>query len=100
MPHSISPIAPITLPSYAPGTSASFDVNISGTVQPQATATGSINVEFNGETASTPLSITFNETITPSIEASALDPRLSISFGSPLKLANGAWQFPAVLTVV
>ena len=100
MPHTVGTPATITLPSFEPGTSASFVVNVNSATQPLATASGSVSVEFNGETATAPLSVEFEGLVTPSIALDSIDPRLTVTFGEPTQIAGNAWQFPATITVV
>lgn len=101
MSHTVS-ISPstITLPSFDPGTSVNFVVNVNGATQPETTAAGLISVGFNGDTASAPLAAEFTGQVVPTIAIDSLDPRLAVSFGEPTQIAGNAWQFQATLTVV
>ena len=100
MPHTASIPGTVTLPSFDPGTTASFVVNVNAATQPATTATGSISVEFNGDIATAPLNVEFNGQVVPAIAVDSLDPRLSISFGQPTQTSGNTWQFPGTITVV
>ena len=102
MPHSVSAINSVVLPSFAPGTTVNFSVSVSDAVQPQTTFSGSVNVEFNGETVSTPLSGTFTDTLVPAASAVVDDPRIEVTFGSPIRPVGttNTWTIPGTITVV
>lgn len=102
MPHTVNPIPAITLPSFAPGTTVNFSISVTGAVQPETSFSGSVSVEFNGETVNTPIEGTFTDTLVPSASAVVNDPRIEVSFSSPLRPVGttNAWTIPGTITVV
>ena len=102
MPHTVNPISTIIMPSFATGTTVNFSVSVTGAVQPQTTFSGTVNVEFNGETVSTPLTGTFTDTLVPTPSVAVSDPRIEVTFGSPIRPVGttNAWTIPGTITVV
>lgn len=99
MSHTINPIPSVTLSSNAPGTSVDVPIFITAT-QPVSTVTGSIAVEFNGETVTTPLTVTFNEVVTPSASVAIDDPRIQVVVGEATFLSGNGWRIYVTITVV
>lgn len=86
--HTVSPPASVTLSDQTPGTSASFEVVITGAPQPAPqSVSGTVAVEFNGEVATAPLTVNY-------APANVL-PALSVDFGTANLQATAG---PAVAT--
>lgn len=90
----------VIMPSPAPGSTANFTVDVTGAVQPDTAAIGSISVDFNGETATAPVNVTFQGLVSPSITVTSLDSRLEIAFDEPTRIAGNSWRFSGTITVV
>lgn len=103
MPHTISPVAPVVLTSIEPGTSAQFVFAIFDAYQPAASSvSGSVSVEFDGNTATAPLTVQFDTG--PTVPAVAVDlgggSNLEASVDSIIDDGGGRWTVTGTIAVV
>lgn len=100
--HSILLSNPAILSSREPGTSVSFDVIVNDALQPPASVAGTIAVDFNGETATKVIAVTFDETIQPVTTVSFEGTNLEATIGTPVMAISpvGKWTVPVTITVV
>lgn len=94
----VLPVAPVTL-NATPGSTVSFPVYINGAPQPPSALSGSIAVEFDGETVNTPLSVTLNAGIvSPAVSVDPGSPAVTAAVGTPQQVGPDQWQVDVTLT--
>lgn len=98
MSHGINPITPVTLPAGTPGASATITVRVQDVVQPDTSTTGSVSIDFNGETATAPIVVNFDGVVAPT--ATIDIPGVNVAVGEPVQDSATVWRFPVTITAV
>ena len=100
--HTVTTPPTATLSSRTPGTSTTINVTVNNATVP-STVTGSVAVDFNGDTVTAPLTVNFTEQPVPTatVDMSA-DPSLSVVVGAatPSGGVAGRYVIPITITVV
>jgi hypothetical protein len=97
--HTVTPVPEVRLSNNVSGTNVNRTIVVEGVVQPDSTVNVSIDVEYNGETVSTPVSVVFDQLIAPTAVVVSSDPRLNITLGVPQPATATSWQIPLNVAV-
>lgn len=103
MAHTLRPIPAVEITDLTPGATKTITITVDAE-QPPSTASGTVTAEFNGETVTAPINITYNTG--PIVPTLAVDlsgvSNLSVSVGAPVRRTGWPtlWDIPVTLTAV
>lgn len=103
MAHSFASVPSVVIDDLTPGTVYTYNVTVDAT-QPPTSTVGSVSAEFDGETVTAPLNISFNTgPIVPQVVVDlGTATNLAVTVGTPVRRSGwpNLWDVPVTITVV